>query len=130
MLGLSGLAVECYLPKKTVLKPRADKKNCNRVCEEPLFDGYLFVNFDPEEVHTTTITQRPGINYFVRFGAEPKVVPQEVICALQTEQDKFYCIENKTALVPAEIHNKVAGLTELDDKDERVKEFLKYLKAA
>ena len=68
-----------------MLKARADKKNCKRVREEPLFEGYLFVRFDPELVHTTKITQRPGVNYFVRFGGEPWLLPDALtiffVCA-------------------------------------------------
>lgn len=130
--GLAGLAIECYSPKKMVLKARADKKNCKRVREEPLFEGYLFVRFDPELVHTTKITQRPGVNYFVRFGGEPKVIPEDVINALQMECDTHpvYCTDDKIAKIPSELHKTVAGMTELDDKDARVKELLNYLNAA
>ncbi len=36
---------------------------------EPLFPNYLFVEFDPEVIHTTTINAtRGGVSHFVRFG--------------------------------------------------------------
>ncbi len=52
---------------------------------EPLFPNYLFVEFDPEVIHTTTISSTRGVSHFVRFGAMPATVPYEVIEALQTD---------------------------------------------
>lgn len=127
--GLAGLPIECYTPKKTVLKARADKKNCHRVREEPLFDGYMFVRFNPEEIHTTVITQRPGVNSFVRFGREPKTVPDDVISAIQVEceSSRKYYDGNKVFEVPSEIHAQVSYIKELKSNDERVSLLLKYL---
>lgn len=46
---------------------------------EPLFPNYLFIEFDPEVIHTTTISATRGVNSFVRFGALPAIVPSAVI---------------------------------------------------
>ena len=46
---------------------------------EPLFPNYLFVEFDPERIHTTTISATRGVSHFVRFGSQPAVIPQQVI---------------------------------------------------
>lgn len=46
---------------------------------EPLFPNYLFIRFTPEVIHTTTISATRGVSHFVRFGALPATVPQEVI---------------------------------------------------
>lgn len=43
---------------------------------EPLFPNYLFIEFDPEVIHTTTISATRGVNNFVRFGALPAIVPR------------------------------------------------------
>ncbi|RBP60470.1 transcriptional antiterminator RfaH [Brenneria salicis ATCC 15712 = DSM 30166] len=48
------------------------------VCE-PLFPNYLFVEFDPERIHTTTISATRGVSNFVRFGNVPAIIPQQVI---------------------------------------------------
>ncbi|MCL6393982.1 transcription/translation regulatory transformer protein RfaH, partial [Pectobacterium atrosepticum] len=45
----------------------------------PLFPNYLFVEFDPEVIHTTTINATRGVSHFVRFGAHPAIVPSSVI---------------------------------------------------
>ena len=46
---------------------------------EPLFPNYLFVEFDPEVIHTTTINATRGVSHFVRFGMSPATVPSSVI---------------------------------------------------
>jgi transcriptional antiterminator RfaH len=47
--------------------------------DEPLFPNYLFVKFDPEQIHTTTISATRGVSHFVRFGPSPALIPQHVI---------------------------------------------------
>ena len=37
------------------------------------------IEFDPEVIHTTTISATRGVNNFVRFGALPAIVPSAVI---------------------------------------------------
>lgn len=71
--------VRCLCPEIEVEKLRRDKRV---VISEPLFPNYLFVRFDPENIHTTTISATRGVNHFVRFGALPAIVPDEVISAL------------------------------------------------
>ncbi len=39
--------------------------------QRTLFPDILFVEFDPEVIHTTTIQRRAASNHFVRFGAHP-----------------------------------------------------------
>lgn len=51
---------------------------------EPLFPSYLFVKFDSEIIHTTTISATRGVSHFVRFGSFPTTVPSEVIEVLKT----------------------------------------------
>lgn len=53
---------------------------------EPLFPNYLFVEFDPEVIHTTTISATRGVSHFVRFGAHPARVPSSVIHQLSVYQ--------------------------------------------
>lgn len=44
-----------------------------------LFPNYLFVKFDPECIHTTTISATRGVSHFVRFGAKPTIVSENII---------------------------------------------------
>ncbi|HBO22363.1 MULTISPECIES: transcription/translation regulatory transformer protein RfaH [unclassified Providencia] len=52
---------------------------------EALFPNYLFVKFDHNEIHTTTIQSTRGVSHFVRFGLLPTEVPEEIIELLQQE---------------------------------------------
>nr|WP_314264912.1 transcription/translation regulatory transformer protein RfaH [uncultured Moellerella sp.] len=50
---------------------------------EALFPNYLFVKFDHEKIHTTTIQSTRGVSHFVRFGQYPTIVPEDIIQALK-----------------------------------------------
>lgn len=50
---------------------------------EALFPNYLFVKFDHNEIHTTTIQSTRGVSHFIRFGQLPAEVPSEIIELLQ-----------------------------------------------
>lgn len=75
-------AVNCLSPMIALEKLVRGKRTQVR---EPLFPNYLFIEFDPEAIHTTTISATRGVSHFVRFGNLPATVPLEVITALQTE---------------------------------------------
>ncbi|KAF1042237.1 transcription termination/antitermination NusG family protein [Xylophilus sp.] len=74
--------VEVYSP---VLVEKQRRSDCDgfRTKEKVLFPGYLFLRFDPEEIHTTHITRIPGAIQFVRFSDTPYVVPDSVIQGLR-----------------------------------------------
>ncbi|MGX8807566.1 transcription termination/antitermination NusG family protein, partial [Enterobacter hormaechei] len=71
----------CFTPMVTIEKLIRNKRT---LVTEPLFPNYLFIQFDPEVIHTTTINSTRGVNAFVRFGRYPVTVPQEVIDTLQS----------------------------------------------
>ncbi|MGV3346656.1 transcription/translation regulatory transformer protein RfaH [Enterobacteriaceae bacterium LUAb1] len=74
--------VHCLSPMISIEKiVRGKRKTVN----EPLFPNYLFIAFDPENIHTTTISATRGVSHFVRFGNQPATVPKDVICTLQAE---------------------------------------------
>ncbi len=68
-------AVSCLTPMITLEKMVRGKRTS---VSEPLFPNYLFVEFDPEVIHTTTINAT-RVSHFVRFGAHPAIVPSSVI---------------------------------------------------
>ena len=77
--------VKCLTPFISIEKIVQGKRS---VVSEPLFPNYMFVAFDPESIHTTTINATRGVSHFVRFGAQPAIVPGAVIDELmQTEND-------------------------------------------
>lgn len=69
-------AVNCLTPMITLEKMVRGKRTS---VSEPLFPNYLFVEFDPEVIHTTTINATRGVSHFVRFGTQPATVSSEVI---------------------------------------------------
>ncbi|CAH5763768.1 Transcription antitermination protein RfaH [Klebsiella oxytoca] len=69
-------AVNCLMPTIELEKIVRGKRT---TVSEPLFPNYLFIEFDPEVIHTTTISATRGVNSFVRFGALPAIVPSAVI---------------------------------------------------
>ena len=69
-------AVHCLTPVITLEKIQRGKRT---EVTEPLFPNYLFVEFDPEVIHTTTINATRGVSHIVRFGARPATVPASVI---------------------------------------------------
>lgn len=75
-------AVNCFSPMIALEKIVRGKRT---MVSEPLFPNYLFIEFDPEAIHTTTISSTRGVSHFVRFGAMPATVSPEVIEALQSD---------------------------------------------
>ncbi|HFZ8996540.1 TPA: transcription/translation regulatory transformer protein RfaH [Citrobacter freundii] len=69
-------AVNCLTPMITLEKMVRGKRTS---VSEPLFPNYMFVEFDPEVIHTTTISATRGVSNFVRFGTQPAIVPPNVI---------------------------------------------------
>ena len=76
-------AVNCLTPMITLEKIVRGKRTS---VSEPLFPNYLFVEFDPEVIHTTTINATRGVSHFVRFGMRPATAPSSVIHQLSIYQ--------------------------------------------
>lgn len=76
-------AVNCLTPTISLEKMVRGKRT---TVSEPLFPNYLFVEFNPEVIHTTTINATRGVSHFVRFGKQPATVPDEVIQQLALPQ--------------------------------------------
>ncbi|CNH96401.1 transcriptional activator RfaH [Yersinia thracica] len=73
--------VNCWTPLVTIEKLVRGKRT---EMTEALFPNYLFVEFDPEHIHTTTISATRGVSHFVRFGVQPAVIPAIVITEMQS----------------------------------------------
>lgn len=79
--------VNCLSPIITLEKIVRGKRIA---VDEPLFPNYLFVEFDPEHIHTTTISATRGVSHFVRFGALPAIIPLQVIEELRAHGNEHY----------------------------------------
>ncbi|MFI0489266.1 MAG: transcription/translation regulatory transformer protein RfaH [Yersinia sp. (in: enterobacteria)] len=74
--------VNCWTPILTIEKMIRGKRT---EATEALFPNYLFVEFDSEHIHTTTISATRGVSHFIRFGTQPAVIPAIVIADMQSQ---------------------------------------------
>lgn len=74
--------VNCLTPMITLEKIVRGRRTA---VSEPLFPNYLFIEFDPERIHTTTISATRGVSHFVRFGPQLATVHPDVIHQLMTQ---------------------------------------------
>ena len=54
----------------------------------PLFPGYLFVQIHPDQGPWRQVNSTRGVASLVRLGAEPSVVPNEIVDALMARCDQ------------------------------------------
>jgi transcriptional antiterminator RfaH len=79
---IEGLGVEVFCPRYIKITRR---KDCRAVRHEEkvLFPNYLFLYFDVNIMHTSTIKTVPGAHGFVSFGSTPCIVDKSVITAIE-----------------------------------------------
>ncbi|MGF1764356.1 transcription/translation regulatory transformer protein RfaH [Aliivibrio kagoshimensis] len=89
VMHLENQEVECYFPEIEVDKLVRGKKS--RV-KEPLFPCYVFIHFDVDLGPSyTTVRSTRGVSDFVRIGAVPRVIDEQLIESLkQIEQLKAH----------------------------------------
>lgn len=83
--NLERLGVNCFSPQ--VKKYSSGKKKLNTAEGGHLFPPYVFVEFNPEEIHFSSLQYTPGVCGFVRFGQALKEVPVKVINMLLTSEE-------------------------------------------
>ncbi|WP_426102999.1 transcription termination/antitermination NusG family protein [Pseudomonas sp. PSPC3-3] len=126
---LEALGVEIYSPTMTEISKRQDCKAV-RVKQKQLFPGYLFLRFDPEDIHTTTISDVPGVKGFVRFGPTICTAPDTLIEALKQslllKADKALSnIECRN--VTPDVADALRSITRMKDQLERQTAFFALL---
>lgn len=84
VINLDRQGAECYYPQVMIEKVVRGKR-C--LCNEPLFPSYIFVNFDPETLSYTTVRSTRGVADFIRQGALPQIVSEELIYNLMINED-------------------------------------------
>ncbi|EFN8966708.1 hypothetical protein D6O87_25390, partial [Escherichia coli] len=96
---------------------RSDKKNAYRLINSPAFPGYIFVRFNPANIHTTAIKRIPGAMDFVRFGNEIATISQAEIEALKLVH--FERPQEKINL-PSELKKKIEKITSAEEPAVRI----------
>lgn len=87
---MKNIGVEFFMPVYTKYTVRADRTHHYRTREAPLFPGYLFIYFSPEDIHTTVISRQPSVMGFVRFGHHIQPVRDEIILTLQKNITEYF----------------------------------------
>lgn len=80
-VSLSMIGVKFFCPMMKCERKRVRSQG-EKISVVPMFPPYLFISFDPETIPVSKINSSPGVNYLVRFGNEPKPLPQELIDVL------------------------------------------------
>ncbi|EAS44706.1 transcription/translation regulatory transformer protein RfaH [Photobacterium profundum] len=84
VINLDRQGVECYYPQVSVNKIVRGKRV---ETSEPLFPSYIFVYFDPEHLSYTTVRSTRGVADFIRQGARPQMVQQELVYGLMMNEN-------------------------------------------
>ncbi|ECY2550606.1 hypothetical protein F6853_19960 [Salmonella enterica] len=114
-LNEAGLKTCCPLILER--RRRSDKKNAYRLIKSPAFPGYIFVRFNPANIHTTAIKRIPGAMDFVRFGNEIATISQAEIEALKLVH--FERPQEKINL-PSELKKKIEKITSAEEPAVRI----------
>ena len=69
-----------------------------------LFPGYLFVQIAPDQGPWRQVNSTRGVARLVRLGAEPSVVPNEIVEALMARCDKQSILRQKSETQPSQFH--------------------------
>ena len=70
----------------------------------PLFPGYLFVQIDPGQGAWRQLNSTRGVARLVRLGAEPSVVPNEIVKALMARCDTQSIFRQTSELQSSQLH--------------------------
>lgn len=106
------------------------RKDCSgsRLIIEPLFQGYMFIELNPEIIHPSTLEQQcSGISHFVRYGNELRPVPDSLLetlmtlplCHIETRKK----ISNPHTLSRS-VQMKIDEIVSCDNKSDRTAMFL------
>ncbi|HAT4519822.1 TPA: hypothetical protein I9281_004815 [Serratia marcescens] len=115
--NLNEVGLKTCCPLILERRRRSDKKNAYRLINSPAFPGYIFVRFNPANIHTTAIKRIPGAMDFVRFGNEIATISQAEIEALKLVH--FERPQEKINL-PSELKKKIEKITSAEEPAVRI----------
>jgi transcriptional antiterminator RfaH len=70
----------------------------------PLFPGYLFVQIDPDQGPWRQVNNTRGVARLIRLGAEPSVVPNEIVQTLIARCDKNSVLRQTSKTQSTQFH--------------------------
>lgn len=81
--------VEFFCPMLHSGRTRKDKKNCVRHTVRPAFEGYVFVQFNPEVISFDSFLRMPGVRDFVRFSGVIQQITATTIQSLRCAEARI-----------------------------------------
>ncbi|EIS1621968.1 transcription termination factor NusG [Salmonella enterica subsp. enterica serovar Sandiego] len=121
---LERLNFSYFCPMKTERYRRPDKILSFREKSYPAFPGYLFIQADFEEIHSTKITSIPYIQRFISFGGEPLPVPEEV---MQELLSRDWLSPNSKNVSKKSIPHRLAEILLMENAQQRSTAFINYI---
>lgn len=125
--NLSEAGLKTCCPLILERRRRRDKKNGYRLINYPAFPGYIFVNFNPAQIHTTAIKRMPGAMDFVRFGNRIATIQQDEVDAMKLIHHKLPTVSLGTEQladerlnIPADILKKIEQIFNAKEASERI----------
>ena len=70
----------------------------------PLFPGYLFVQLHPDQGPWRQVNSTRGVTRLARLGAEPRVVPNEIVEVLMARCDKQSILRQTSETQSSQLH--------------------------
>ncbi|EEF8798591.1 transcription termination factor NusG [Salmonella enterica] len=121
---LERMNLSYFCPMETEMYRRPDKVISYRERRTPLFPGYLFIQADFQETHSTTITSLPYVQRFISFGGEPLPVPEGVMAELL---ERLKSSSSQTNLSKKSIPHELAEILLMDNPQQRSMAFIHYI---
>ncbi|CAI0813842.1 Transcriptional activator rfaH [Serratia quinivorans] len=128
-IQLEKLNIKTFSPKLRSYRLRSDRPGQVRKVIEPLFPGYIFINFDPYIHAIYKIEHTPGVSHVVRFSSTLSIVSNEVINSVkllqQHSQELVYtCFSGydttcKTSSITSMQEEKIKLIMSKKNPDER-----------
>lgn len=115
--NLNEVGLKTCCPLILERRRRSDKKNAYRLVNSPAFPGYIFVRFNPSNIHTSTIKRIPGAMDFVRFGNEIATISNAEIEALKLVH---YEQPQEKIKLPSELIEKIEKITSAQESAVRI----------
>lgn len=115
--NLNEVGLKTCCPLILERRRRSDKKNAFRLINSPAFPGYIFVRFNPANIHTTAIKRIPGAMDFVRFGNQIATISQAEIEALELVH---YDRPQETINLPIDLLTKIEKISSSEEPAVRI----------
>ena len=128
--NLERQGIETFLPKMTVTNR---KNNTFIVNEVYVFNGYIFVSFDPKFIKWNTINNTYGVSKILSFNNRPAEISSDLVLELKNRYNLNKIQSENIRLQKGDVIKMYAGpfadflaKVEIVDKEKRIWVLLEY----